>query len=87
MSPVCSAGERVDSLAGHAILFPADLLAMPGNEETDLARGQSVILHLAVVAQRGDYVRRRAFRISSYVIQYFGFQAHETRQLLTAYSV
>ena len=85
--PIDSAGECVDSLASHSILFPQNLLAMPGNEKSDLAGGQSVILHLAIVAQRSDDIRRCTFRICSHVSEYLILQAHESRQFLTSYSV
>jgi len=55
---VSSTGDCVDSLAGRPILSPQYFLAVPRNEESNLAWSQTVVFHSPLICQGGyDFAR------------------------------
>ncbi len=84
---ILSLGQRVYPLAGRGIHRPGDRVAMSGNEESDLSRRQSVVLHPQFDRQESDDLIGRAARIVPHVPRYLIFQSPAPSPLLTAHGV
>jgi hypothetical protein len=59
----------VYTLAGQGILTPDEFLAVSRDEESDLARGQTVVLHAQVDREPSDDLRCGASRVRADIIQ------------------
>tara|TARA_B100000959_G_scaffold271764_1_gene320285 strand:- start:2303 stop:2641 length:339 start_codon:yes stop_codon:yes gene_type:complete len=78
--------QRVNALTGAGIKLVRDLLDMPGDEETDLSGGQSMVPHASGVRKVVNNVCCTAPWAISDVSDYFRFQSLKSRLFLASFS-
>ena len=78
--------QRVNALTGAGIKLVRDLLDMPGDEETDLSGGQSMVPRASGVRKVVNNVCCTAPWAISDVSDYFRFQSLKSRLFLASFS-